>query len=67
MLSEFSESVSRKRLLKKVRKKNKILKLLFNTIRERCAFIWLSVKEIGALRNKLEKHFFSRKREKFLD
>jgi hypothetical protein len=52
MLSEFSESVSRKRLLKKVRKEKKILKRLFNIIKERCAFILLSVKEIGALRNK---------------
>jgi hypothetical protein len=61
MLSVFGDSVSRKRLFKKVRKNNNILKRLYNTIRERCAFSWLSVEEIGALCNKGEKHFFSGK------
>jgi hypothetical protein len=52
MLSEFGVRVSRKRLPKKVRKRNKILKIFFNTTTERCAFVWLSLKEIGALCNK---------------
>jgi hypothetical protein len=56
MLSEFGESICRKQFFKKVIK-NKILKRLFDTIRERCAFIWLSVKEIGAHCNKEKKNF----------
>ena len=59
MLSGSSESVSRKRLLKNVRKRNKILKRHFNTIRESCAFFWLSVKEIVAFRNKKKTFFFT--------